>query len=81
MIPKPIQKPHPPVWVACSRQETIVMAARLGLGAVTFGFLSPVDAQQWTEDYYATMASDCTSDHVPGQPQRRISFHVRMRPR
>jgi alkanesulfonate monooxygenase SsuD/methylene tetrahydromethanopterin reductase-like flavin-dependent oxidoreductase (luciferase family) len=60
IIPKPIQKPHPPVWVACSRQETIVMAARLGLGAVTFGFLSPVDAHKWTEDYYATLASDCT---------------------
>jgi len=60
IIPKPIQKPHPPVWVACSRQETIVMAARLGLGAVTFGFLSPVDARKWTEDYYATIASDCT---------------------
>ncbi len=59
IIPKPIQKPHPPVWVACSRQETIVMAARLGLGAVTFGFLSPVDARKWTQDYYATLASDC----------------------
>ncbi len=59
IIPKPIQKPHPPVWVACSRQETIVMAARLGLGAVTFGFLSPVDAHKWTQDYYATLASDC----------------------
>ncbi|MGO9062813.1 MAG: LLM class flavin-dependent oxidoreductase [Candidatus Binataceae bacterium] len=58
IIPKPIQKPHPPVWVACSRQETIVMAARLGLGAVTFGFLSPVDAQKWTHDYYTTLASD-----------------------
>ncbi len=34
------------------------MAARLGLGAVTFGFLSPVDAQKWTQDYYATLASD-----------------------
>ena len=59
VIPKPIQKPHPPMWVACSRQETIVMAARLGLGAVTFGFLSPVDAHKWTEDYYATLASEC----------------------
>jgi alkanesulfonate monooxygenase SsuD/methylene tetrahydromethanopterin reductase-like flavin-dependent oxidoreductase (luciferase family) len=59
VIPKPRQKPHPPVWVACSRQETIVMAARLGLGAVTFGFLSPVDARRWTEDYYSTLATDC----------------------
>ena len=58
VIPKPIQKPHPPLWIACSRQETIVMAARMGAGALTFGFLSPADAQKWTRDYYATL-EDC----------------------
>lgn len=59
VIPKPIQKPHPPVWVACSRQETIVMAGKLGLGVLTFGFLSPVDAQKWTADYYRALSEDC----------------------
>ena len=59
VIPKPIQKPHPPVWVACSRQETIVMAGKLGLGVLTFGFLSPVDAQKWTADYYRALTEDC----------------------
>jgi alkanesulfonate monooxygenase SsuD/methylene tetrahydromethanopterin reductase-like flavin-dependent oxidoreductase (luciferase family) len=59
VIPKPIQKPHPPVWVACSRQETIVMAGTLGLGVLTFGFLSPVDAQKWTADYYRALTEDC----------------------
>jgi alkanesulfonate monooxygenase SsuD/methylene tetrahydromethanopterin reductase-like flavin-dependent oxidoreductase (luciferase family) len=29
VIPKPLQKPHPPVWVACSSRETIKLAARL----------------------------------------------------
>jgi alkanesulfonate monooxygenase SsuD/methylene tetrahydromethanopterin reductase-like flavin-dependent oxidoreductase (luciferase family) len=55
IIPKPIQKPHPPLWVACSRQETIVMAASMGIGALTFGFLSPTDAKKWTHDYYSTL--------------------------
>ena len=27
-LPKPKQKPHPPLWVACSRRETILLAAR-----------------------------------------------------
>ena len=40
VIPKPLQKPHPPVWMACSRQESIVTAARFGIGALTFGFVS-----------------------------------------
>ena len=59
VIPKPTQQPHPPVWVACSRQESIVMAGSLGLGALTFGFLSPVDAQKWTRDYYAALENNC----------------------
>jgi len=32
IVPKPVQKPHPPVWVACSNRETIKLAARLGIG-------------------------------------------------
>jgi alkanesulfonate monooxygenase SsuD/methylene tetrahydromethanopterin reductase-like flavin-dependent oxidoreductase (luciferase family) len=52
VIPKPVQKPHPPVWVACSRQETIMMAAKLGLGALTFGFVSADEARTWTTSYY-----------------------------
>ena len=27
VVPKPKQKPHPPLWVACSRRETIRLAA------------------------------------------------------
>jgi alkanesulfonate monooxygenase SsuD/methylene tetrahydromethanopterin reductase-like flavin-dependent oxidoreductase (luciferase family) len=30
IVPKPVQKPHPPIWVACSRRETIHRAARAG---------------------------------------------------
>ncbi|MEK9820547.1 MAG: LLM class flavin-dependent oxidoreductase, partial [Gammaproteobacteria bacterium] len=39
IVPKPVQKPHPPIWVACSNRETIKMAARLGIGALTFAFV------------------------------------------
>ncbi|MDQ3107172.1 MAG: LLM class flavin-dependent oxidoreductase, partial [Actinomycetota bacterium] len=27
VVPKPYQKPHPPMWVACSRRDTIHLAA------------------------------------------------------
>ena len=30
VVPKPRQKPHPPVWVACSRRDTIHLAAQKG---------------------------------------------------
>jgi len=28
VVPKPLQKPHPPLWVACSQLDTIEMAGR-----------------------------------------------------
>jgi alkanesulfonate monooxygenase SsuD/methylene tetrahydromethanopterin reductase-like flavin-dependent oxidoreductase (luciferase family) len=57
VVPKPRQKPHPPLWVACSRRETIHMAASLGLGALSFSFVEPAAAREWVDDYYATIAS------------------------
>jgi alkanesulfonate monooxygenase SsuD/methylene tetrahydromethanopterin reductase-like flavin-dependent oxidoreductase (luciferase family) len=52
VIPKPLQKPHPPVWVAASRRETVMLAARLGIGALGFGFETPEEAEERVERYY-----------------------------
>src|SRR2546421_4816778 len=38
VIPKPLQKPHPPLWVASSRRETTMVAARLGMGSLAVAF-------------------------------------------
>ena len=45
VVPKPLQKPHPPLWVACSRRETIRLAAEKGIGALSFSFVEPEEAQ------------------------------------
>jgi alkanesulfonate monooxygenase SsuD/methylene tetrahydromethanopterin reductase-like flavin-dependent oxidoreductase (luciferase family) len=58
VVPKPVQKPHPPLWVACSRRETIHLAAQLGIGALTFAFISPEEARQWVNDYYTTLEKE-----------------------
>jgi alkanesulfonate monooxygenase SsuD/methylene tetrahydromethanopterin reductase-like flavin-dependent oxidoreductase (luciferase family) len=52
VIPKPLQKPHPPLWVACSQLETIIMAGTRGLGALGFAFVSPEAAHAWVNAYY-----------------------------
>lgn len=52
VIPKPLQKPHPPVWVAASRRETSMLAARLGMGALGFGFETPAEAEERVARYY-----------------------------
>lgn len=58
VVPKPLQKPHPPLWVACSRRETIHFAARNGIGALSFSFVEPEDAGKWVTEYYDLLASD-----------------------
>ncbi|MHB1487776.1 MAG: LLM class flavin-dependent oxidoreductase [Acidimicrobiales bacterium] len=63
VVPKPMQRPHPPLWVACSRRETIHLAATKGIGALSFSFIEPAMAKEWVDDYYATLASE---ECVPG---------------
>jgi alkanesulfonate monooxygenase SsuD/methylene tetrahydromethanopterin reductase-like flavin-dependent oxidoreductase (luciferase family) len=58
VIPKPKQRPHPPLWIACSRRETILTAAERGLGALSFAFVEPEDAKEWVDSYYETLASE-----------------------
>lgn len=55
VIPKPFQKPHPPLWVACSNIRTIGDAGRWGLGALGFSFVSPDAARAWVHRYYNTL--------------------------
>jgi alkanesulfonate monooxygenase SsuD/methylene tetrahydromethanopterin reductase-like flavin-dependent oxidoreductase (luciferase family) len=52
VVPKPIQKPHPPLWMACSQLDTIDRAGRLGLGALGFQFVSADAAHAWVHAYY-----------------------------
>jgi alkanesulfonate monooxygenase SsuD/methylene tetrahydromethanopterin reductase-like flavin-dependent oxidoreductase (luciferase family) len=54
VVPKPAQKPHPPLWVACSRRDTIHLAAEKAIGALTFSFIDASEARHWVSDYYAT---------------------------
>ena len=58
VVPKPVQRPHPPLWVACSRRETIHLAARCGIGALTFAFVSPEEATKWVSEYYDIIKSE-----------------------
>ena len=58
VVPKSLQRPHPPLWVACSRRETIHLAARSGIGALSFSFAEPEDAARWVSEYYRLIESD-----------------------
>ncbi|HEV2552095.1 MAG TPA: LLM class flavin-dependent oxidoreductase [Stellaceae bacterium] len=58
VLPKPLQKPHPPMWMACTNRETIKIAASLGLGALAFSFVNPEEARTWSTIYYDIIKSE-----------------------
>ena len=37
VVPKPVQKPHPPMWVACTQPASIEFAGDNGIGVLGFG--------------------------------------------
>ena len=83
VVPKPVQKPHPPMWLACSSRPMIHLAAQLGLGALTFAFVDVEEAKHWVADYYETFARECTPDRTGREPEHRDGDRVQLpsRPR
>ena len=58
VVPKPLQKPHPPLWIACSQLDTIRYAAHRGMGSLCFKFVSLNAARAWVNAYYNTFVHD-----------------------
>ena len=58
IVPKPLQRPHPPLWIACSQLDTIRYAAHRGMGSLCFKFVSLNAARAWVNAYYNTFVSD-----------------------
>ena len=59
VVPKPYQKPHPPLWVAASRRETTMVAARFGMGSLGFGFETPGELGERANEYYRIVREEC----------------------
>ncbi len=58
VLPKPVQSPHPPMWMACTNRDTIKIAASIGVGALAFAFVDPEEATNWSKIYYDIIKSD-----------------------
>ena len=57
IVPKPIQKPHPPLWIACTDPRTVRRAAKWGVGALTLAFEDL--EHKLVEEFYATFKQEC----------------------
>ena len=38
VVPRPVQQPHPPLFLACNKADTVALAAEYGVGALVLGF-------------------------------------------
>jgi alkanesulfonate monooxygenase SsuD/methylene tetrahydromethanopterin reductase-like flavin-dependent oxidoreductase (luciferase family) len=57
ILPRPRQTPHPPLFLACSRTETLTQAAELGIGALVMGFAGPESIAGMRRAYDAARAA------------------------
>ncbi len=57
ILPRPVQDPHPPLFVAATRDETLDTAGRLGIGALCLGFGGPPDIRQKRARYDRAIAA------------------------
>jgi len=46
VVPRVVQRPHPPLWVAASRNESAALAGYYGLGMLMSSFRSPQDLEE-----------------------------------
>jgi alkanesulfonate monooxygenase SsuD/methylene tetrahydromethanopterin reductase-like flavin-dependent oxidoreductase (luciferase family) len=59
VIPKPIQKPHPPLWTACTQEDTFRLAGKLGLGCLV-NTLGGTDKTRGLVNAYYDSIENCT---------------------
>ena len=78
VVPKPIQQPHPPLWMACSQLDTIERAGRCGLGALGFQFVSAEAAHAWVHAYYNAMTKRLAklADYAINPNMALVSFFM-----
>ena len=51
ILPKPKQKPHPPIWMACTQEASYQMAADKGIGVLSFGSGAPAGMKVHIDNY------------------------------
>lgn len=56
ILPKPVQKPHPPLWVTATNPDTVEQAGRMGLGVAVFSFQSARELEPLVARYKRAIA-------------------------
>ena len=62
VVPRPLQKPHPPLWTAASNLESWAHAGRRGLGVIGVTRLRPEEARPAVQDYWRAIRASGPAD-------------------
>ena len=73
IIPKPYQDPHPPMYLACTREITLNQAGEWGLGALVLGFGGPEDVAQKNKVYREAIKRRTPESQIPDFPVEHLS--------
>jgi alkanesulfonate monooxygenase SsuD/methylene tetrahydromethanopterin reductase-like flavin-dependent oxidoreductase (luciferase family) len=73
ILPKPHQSPHPPMYLACTRETTLNQAGEWGLGALVLGFGGPEDIAQKNAVYREAVKRRTPETQIPHFPVEHLS--------
>ena len=76
IVPKPVQKPHPPLWMAGTNPETFATAGRFGVGMLGFVVGTPEGTKPRIEAYHrAIQQADPAGAFVNEQVAILLNVH------
>ena len=68
ILPRPVQTPHPPLFLACTKRDTVALAAEYGVGSLVLGFAGPDEVAGLRKVYDETITTRAgdrfVSDHA-----------------
>jgi alkanesulfonate monooxygenase SsuD/methylene tetrahydromethanopterin reductase-like flavin-dependent oxidoreductase (luciferase family) len=71
--PKPYQQPHPPMYLACTRAESLLTAGARGIGALIFGFGGPENVAEKSAIYRKAFRERRAEDQVGFRPNEHVA--------
>jgi alkanesulfonate monooxygenase SsuD/methylene tetrahydromethanopterin reductase-like flavin-dependent oxidoreductase (luciferase family) len=71
--PKPLQDPHPPLYMACTHNDSLADAGGRGIGALVLGFGGPEQVAAKNELYREAFARRDPADQVGVAPNEHLA--------
>ena len=71
--PSPYQDPHPPMYMACTREHTLVAAGERGIGALVLGFSGPEEIAKKNAIYREAYRTRKPEDQVGFRPTEHLA--------